>query len=413
MKTSEEKTVFTPRTDGLWVEPHRKEFIKRLSEQGYSKSSIQIYEVTLRRFNEEIEKRNIGTSELDNAMHETVKRSVVSRTGKTIRKYAKFCIQSFINYLISEHIIIQFDFSVKESTPLDLLKEEYKSYLHNQRGLKEITIEMCLGHMEKFLKFHFAGKEVKYLDRIKLDDIVEYILHLKNKPGAFKHKSLPSHLRNFFSFLFWSGKTKANLADKIPKVSQRGYNQLPGYIKQKDIEYLLAALKNNPTSGMRNYAMFLLLARLGLRSNELLSIQLDDINWRTGEILIRGKGNYHDYMPITPDIGEAIVEYIKKERKGTSRVLFVSSVPPFNPFSNSSILTIILGKIYKNTYLKSPRKYAGVRMLRHTLAVNMLKKGVSLDEVSKVLRHRSQYTTTIYAKHDINALNSITLPWPL
>jgi integrase len=159
--------------------------------------------------------------------------------------------------------------------------------------------------------------------------------------------------------------------------------------------------------------MSLLMARLGLRAPEVIAIQLDDIDWRAGEILIRGKGKLHDRMPLPSDAGEAIVEYIQNERKGDSRTLFVSAKTPHPPFKDAQILNTLLRDAFDRTRLKPPQKYVGSHLLRHSLATDMLRKGASLDEIGDVLRHRSRMTTTIYAKYDIDALRSIARRWPV
>jgi site-specific recombinase XerD len=224
---------------------------------------------------------------------------------------------------------------------------------------------------------------------------------------------LPSHLRNFFNFLFWSGKTKRDLAKGIPRVAQNRHNNLPRHLKPEDVQRLLDAVRTTDEIGRRNYAMLLLLARLGLRAPEVIAIQLDDINWRSGEILIRGKGKRHDRMPLPADVGEAIVDYIKNGRAGTSRTLFVSSITPHRPFKDAQILNSVLRKAFERTGLKPPQKYVGSHLLRHSLAIDLLRNGGSLKEIGDVLRHRSRKSTMIYAKHDINALRSIVRTWPV
>ncbi len=159
--------------------------------------------------------------------------------------------------------------------------------------------------------------------------------------------------------------------------------------------------------------MLLLMARLGLRAPEVIAIQLDDIDWRAGEILIRGKGKLHDRMPLPIDAGGAIVDYIKNGRKGDSRALFVSAKTPHPPFKDVQILNAVLCDAFERTGLKPPQKYVGSHLLRHSLATDMLRKGASLDEIADVLRHRSRASTTIYAKYDIDGLRSIARRWPV
>jgi integrase/recombinase XerD len=146
----------------------------------------------------------------------------------------------------------------------------------------------------------------------------------------------------------------------------------------------------------------------------VVAIQLDDIDWRAGEILIRGKGRLHDRMPLPADVGEAIVDYIRNGRAGTSRALFVSArTPHHRPFRNAQIVNTVLGAAFEKTGLKPAQKYVGSHLLRQSLATNMLRKGASLDEIGDVLRHRSRTTTTIYAKYDLDARRSIARPWPV
>ncbi len=173
-------------------------------------------------------------------------------------------------------------------------------------------------------------------------------------------------------------------------------------------------MRTDDAIGRRNYAMLLLMARLGLRAPEVIAIQLDDIDWRAGEILIRGKGKLHDRMPLPADVGEAIVDYIKKRTSRRLSCLFVSArTPHHRPFKNAQILNTVLEDAFRRTGLKPPQKYVGSHLLRHSLATDMLRKGASLDEVGDVLRHRSRMTTTIYAKYDIDALRSIARRWPV
>jgi integrase/recombinase XerD len=156
-----------------------------------------------------------------------------------------------------------------------------------------------------------------------------------------------------------------------------------------------------------------LLSELGLRAPEVIAIQLDDIDWRAGTILIRGKGKLHDRMPLPDDVGKAIVDYIRNGRRGPSRTLFVSNKVPNRPFVNAQILNTVLRDAFARIGLKPPQKYVGSHLLRHSLATDMLRKGASLDEIGDVLRHRSRMSTTIYAKHDVEGLRSIARAWPV
>jgi integrase/recombinase XerD len=144
----------------------------------------------------------------------------------------------------------------------------------------------------------------------------------------------------------------------------------------------------------------------------VITIQLDDIDWRAGELRVRGKGQRHDRVPIPPDVGEALTAYIRHDRVSTSRALFVTLRAPHGPFKDGQVLNAILKDAFAATGVKPPSPYVGSHVLRHSLATNMVRKGASLAEVSDMLRHRSRASTMIYAKLDIDDLRSIVQPWP-
>jgi site-specific recombinase XerD len=175
----------------------------------------------------------------------------------------------------------------------------------------------------------------------------------------------------------------------------------------------LAAVRADARLGRRNYAMIILLARLGLRAPEVVAIQLGDIEWRAGELVVRGKGQNHDRVPIPPDVGEALADYIRRDRVSTSRALFVSVRAPHGPFKDGTVLNTILKDAFTRTGVRPPCRYVGSHVLRHSLATNLVRQGASLPEVSDMLRHRSRASTLIYAKLDIEGLRSIAQPWPV
>lgn len=395
-----------------WPWSHRQVFVERLRAQGYSRFTVRQYESIAGSFCATIEKRGLAVGDLDGATTERLRRAVVKEIPEYARTWGKFCVGRFIEYLVEAGVATLAQSSARRSTALDRLRDEYETYLRRQRGLADSTIYHCTRFLERFIAFRF-GDRLGDLNAITPDDIVAFLCKLKSGSKPWRQKALPSHLRNLFKFLFWSGKTRRNLADSLPRVAISAGN-LPRYLKAEEIQRLIESVRTNDAIGRRNYAMLLLMARLGLRSPEVVAIQLDDIDWRAGEILIRGKGRLHDRMPLPADVGEAIVDYIRNGRAGTSRALFVSArTPHHRPFVNAQIVNTVLGTAFEKTGLKPPQKYVGSHLLRHSLATNMLRKGASLDEIGDVLRHRSRTTTTIYAKYDLDALRSIARPWPV
>jgi integrase/recombinase XerD len=298
--------------------------------------------------------------------------------------------------------------------PLDRaeLKQEYETYLRRQRGLSERTIFHSWRIADRFLEFRFGG-EVGDLSRITSADIVSFLQLVTTRTPPLRDKTLSSHLRNFFRYLFKAGKSTANLALGIPSVAQRYGTRLPRHLTTEQVDILVRVVRTDTTRGRRDYAMVLLLARLGLRAPEVIAMQLDDIDWRSGEIIVRGKGNKHDRVPLPPDVGEALADYIKSDRNTVSRTLFVTERAPHRPFKNGQLLNNILRAAFAKTGLKPPTPYVGSHILRHSLATNLVQRGASLEEIGDMLRHRSRSSTMLYARLDIDGLRSIAQEWPV
>jgi integrase/recombinase XerD len=149
------------------------------------------------------------------------------------------------------------------------------------------------------------------------------------------------------------------------------------------VDTVLAAARADTRFDRRNYAMTILLARLGLRALEVIAIQLDDIDWRGGELVVRGKGRNHDRVPIPPDVGEALADYIRHDRVSTSRALFVTAPAPHGPFKDSKVLNTIVKDAFARAGIAPPSPYVGSHLLRHSLATNLIRQGASLCRVDR------------------------------
>jgi site-specific recombinase XerD len=289
---------------------------------------------------------------------------------------------------------------------------EYEAYLRHQRGLSERTVVHCWRFADRFLSFHFNSGEVN-LSEITASDISRFMQHLTSRGTPLRDKTPPTHLRNFFRFLLQSGKTAINLAPSVPRIAHRHGATLPRYLMSEQVESLLAAVRQDTPIGRRNYAMLLLLARLGLRAPEVTTMQIDDIDWRAGELLIRGKRKRHDRVPLPQDVGEAPAVYIRRDRVTPSRSVFVTDRAPRRPFADGQILNAVLKDAFVKTGLQPPGKYIGSHVLRHSLATALVQRGASLAEIGDMLRHRSRESTMMYAKLDVDGLRSIALRWPV
>lgn len=293
------------------------------------------------------------------------------------------------------------------------LKAEYRMYLSRQRGLAESTIYRNCSFVDRFLDFRFKDG-TDSLSKITGIDIAEFLYYLTGDL-QIRDKTLASTMRNFFRFLFLTERIERNLALGIPSVAQNYARRIPYHLTPDQVNELIGAIRDFSRFQYkkRNYAMVLLMARLGFRPQEVIALQLGDIDWRSGEILIHGKGGFMDKSPLLQDIGEAIADYIQHERKGTSRHLFVGCRSPYKPFKDAQILNSVLRQALDKTSIPKPKLYTVGNILRHSLATNLVQKGASLEEIGNTLRHRSRQTTLLYARQDIDGLRTIAQSWPL
>lgn len=386
------------------------QFEKLLESQHYSADSLFQYKRCIKALGDQMASFNVDLNELDvDKAAELISKSAY-RPNRD--KHNRFIVKSFVNFLTVLGVAKSPLDAAPDNTTRGRLKSEYEAHLKYQRGLSERTIFHSWRLADRFMAFRF-GNEVGDLSQITASDIVAFLQAQVTRKQPLRDKTLSSHLRNFFRFLFQSGKTPSNLALGIPSIAQRYEKRLPRHLTNDELDMLIKAVRADANSGRRNYAMVLLVARLGLRAPEVIAMQIDDIDWRSGEIVVRGKGKRHDRVPLPPDVGEAIADYIKGERRTATRALFVTGRSPHVPFKDGQVLNCILRNAFAKTDLKPPTPYVGSHILRHSLATNLVQRGATLEEISDMLRHRSRASTMIYAKLDIDGLRSIAQPWPI
>jgi integrase/recombinase XerD len=325
--------------------------------------------------------------------------------------YPALIVKRFVRFLVDQGVARPPLPPTAKELSEEELRRDYLVYLRRQRGVCERTVSRSWRFVSKFLNFRF-GNEIGDLSKISPSDAIRFMQHPTTRTPPFRDKTVSSNMRSFFRYLFQTGKMANNLALTIPSVAQRYGARLPRHLAPEQVEILLKDIRREAPRCKRNYAMVLLLARLGLRPQEVIAIQIDDIDWRSGEIMVRGKGARHDRLPLTPEVGEALAEYIRLDRITTSRTLFVSERTPHRPFKDAQVLNSVLKSAYTRTGLKPPAPYVGAHVLRHSLATNLVRRGASLEEISDMLRHRSRASTMIYARLDIDGLRSIAQPWP-
>jgi integrase/recombinase XerD len=254
-----------------------------------------------------------------------------------------------------------------------------------------------------------AGRDLAGLAGLTAGPVIDYVAAECRHRSTGSAKILVTTLRSLLRFLFANGVLTADLTAAVPAVAGWRNGGLPKALPAGQVAALLVSCDRETTVGLRDFAVLTLLARLGLRACEVAALELDDIGWRAGEIVIRGKGGRSERMPLPADVGQALAGYLEGRRPGGtgSRTVFLRARAPAGPLSADAVKAIV-----RSRFRRAGLPEAGAHRLRHTAATQMLQAGSSLAEVSQVLRHRSPATTAIYAKVDHAALRALALPWP-
>lgn len=292
-------------------------------------------------------------------------------------------------------------------TDLDRLLDLYGNYLLHERGLAGSTIQVYKILARRFLLRHFDPTRLE-LNRLIAADVTRFVLDESQKHSTKTAKRVVSDLRSFLRFLYLTGQLSHPLAGAVPTVAGWRYCSLPQTLEPASVKRLLRSCDRRTAVGLRDHAILMLLARLGLRASEVADLELDQIDWRQGVIEVRGKGARQERLPLPPDVGEALTAYLCRGRPcSQSRLVFLSLHPPRGPMRRTGVGQVV-DRASRRAGIPSVRPHR----LRHTLASQMLAAGASLPEIAQVLRHQSTLTTAIYAKVDRTALRTLAQPWP-
>jgi integrase/recombinase XerD len=319
-------------------------------------------------------------------------------------------LRHLLEFLRCEGVIVAERISAPRLTPAERCAHAYAQYLRDARALASATIGNYVPFIREFLTTRFGVKAVS-LSRLNAGDVVRFVqrqapqLHLK------RAKLLTSALRSFLHYARYCGEVTIDLAAAVPIVANWSMPSIPRAIGADQVRQLLASIDRRTVTGRRDYAIVLLLARLGLRAGEVAFLELDDIDWDAGAVSVRGKGDQRTALPLPAAVGTAIAAYLRHGRqRSTSRRVFLRSKAPVRGFLSQCAIGSIIRHALQRTGIEAPT--TGAHQFRHALATQMLRRGASLTEIGEVLRHRSLQTTTIYAKVDLTALRTLALPWP-
>jgi integrase/recombinase XerD len=395
------------RLRGNLLIPHLSAFAASLREDGYATATMQSKVGLLADFSQWFSRKSISVTDLDERRADAFIRCRQRKGG--VCRGERETLRQFLAHMRNRGVVPSLA-PTCDTSPLAVVLNRYEKHLRSERALVTATVVNYVPFARRFLVERFQQGPVLIGD-LKAADISAFVLRHAPTMGCRRAQLMTTAFRSFFRFLFQSGELQADLAGSVPTVADWRLSTVPKHLRPEEVHRVLGSCDRNTSTGRRDYAVLLLLARLGLRAGEVASLQLDDIDWRTGEILIRGKGLLHDRMPLPHDVGEALASYLRMDRpRCKTRRVFVCLKAPRCGFGGPSTVSTIVRRALDRAGLHPAFK--GAHLLRHSLARTMLRTGASMGEIGEVLRHRLASTTEIYAKLDLDALRSLAHRWP-
>jgi integrase/recombinase XerD len=281
---------------------------------------------------------------------------------------------------------------------------EFRSWMRTHRGLTETTLDVYQGILAGLLET--LGHEV---GAYSAEALRAFVLERARPHGICRAKSIVVAVRSFVRFLGVTGRCPAGLEHALPGFASWQLASVPRFLGPQDLERVIGSCDGSRFE-LRDRAVLLLLARLGLRASEVAQLKVADIDWRHGSLTVCGKGRRQASLPLPQEVGDAMVLYLQHGRPSLRvQEVFTSALAPFRPLSRAAVTHIVRSAL-RRAGVKAPVN--GAHLLRHSAATAMLRQGASLAGVGAVLRHRSTSTTAHYAKVDFGLLSEIAQPWP-
>lgn len=390
------------------LSPHLEAYVSSLIDQQYTAHGVCMNARCARRFSDWLARQNIEARDADEHAvalyhHE---RAGVPRVWRGERH----SLGQLLTFLRVRGVIAV-PTTVAEVAPADRVVRRFEEHLLHVRGLAAHTIFMHAAWARRFLTEHL-GSETRDLNALRAADVITFVQHQarSHQPGELKR--MTTALRSFLRYAQLQGEVESGIVAAVPAVaSWSATPALPRAISAEHARRALNACDRRAAIGRRDYAVLLLLVRLGLRAGEVVALLLDDVDWDAGRIRVRGKAGREAWLPLPIDLGEAIAAYLQHGRPNTpDRHLFLRASAPIRGLKSGMAVASIVAHALRRAGVDTPRR--GAHQFRHALATQMLRRGASLIEIGELLRHRSPQTTAIYARVDLAALRTLALPWP-
>jgi site-specific recombinase XerD len=315
-----------------------------------------------------------------------------------------------MDFLRGQGVIPVEKMALRRLTSVEQEALRFERYLRNERVLADATVVHYVPFIRAFLTHRFGHGPVR-LSRLCAGDVVRFVQRQAPRLHPKHAKLLTTALRSFLHYVRYRGDTTVDLAAAVPTVAHWSMSSIPRAIPADAVRRLLASVNRRTAVGRRDYAILLLLARLGLRAGEVAGLELEDIDWNAGSLSVQGKRAQRSTLPLPADVGAAIAAYLRNGRPpSSSRRVFLRAQAPIRGLLGPAAISSLVRHNLARAGIQAPTR--GAHQFRHALASEMLRHGASLPEIGEVLQHRSPQTTMIYIKVDLESLRALALPWP-
>jgi len=382
--------------------PYADGYRARLAELGYSFGSLQHRVVQFNQVSGWLESEGLEASDLDES---EAARFVAWRAGRGRRsRISPSGLRPLLAYLRSIGVVAE----CRADGPFEDLLEGYRCYLSDERGLADKTARAHVDAARRFLTAVASGPGE--LADLRSSQVSSYLLSACADHSADWAEKMAGSLRSLLRYLHVAAITPTSLVLAVPQVARRRPGPQPCGLEPAEIARLLASCDRRRGVGRRDHAILMLLARLGLRAGEVAALTLDDIDWRQAELMVRGKGDRHERLPLPAAVGESVAGYLQRGRPKPpqgSRVVFLRARAPWTPLGLAGVQTVV-----RYASVRTGLGRFGPRRLRHSAATRMHRAGLPLAVVAQVLRHHDTRVTTVYVDVDEAALAHLARPWP-
>ncbi len=383
--------------------PFAEEYRRELRERGYTERSAVNELRQVARFSGWLQASRLSVSELGAGRVEEFLgwQRAVGRHRSQWSRPGLVCLLD----VLRELWVLAAGQPAQADSPAEVLLAGFGRYLAAERGLAAGTVRGYVSHARRFLDGLPAAAG---LAGLSAKDVTEAVLRRSAAVSVSATQFFVAGLRSFLRFCFIEGQVPVDLSQAALPVTGRRRSPLPRGIAKADARALLGGCDRRSAPGRRDYAMLVTLLRLGLRAGEVARLRLDDIDWRAGELAVRGKGAREDRLPLPAEVGQAIACYLRRGRPASGRrEVFLQARAPFGAIAPGTVSSTV-----RRACRRAGVAEVGAHRLRHTVACEMVAAGVPLTDIAQVLRHHSLQTTALYGRVDLDRLRALAAPWP-